>query len=98
MADVKEPESAMEPEHPSKPDSLADTEVIDDGGDAREKKPLSKRILGIIWDSLDKTPEERRFMRKVDLWIMTYICVAYFVKYLDQTNVCRILGKQHVSF
>lgn len=46
-----------------------------------------KRLLGIIWDSFDKPPEERKFMAKIDWWILTYCCVAYFVKYLDQTNV-----------
>ncbi|KAF4120880.1 Major Facilitator Superfamily [Geosmithia morbida] len=51
------------------------------------KRPLSKRILAIIWDSWDKTPEERAFIAKIDWWILSYCCVAYFVKYLDQTNV-----------
>lgn len=50
-------------------------------------RPLSKCILGILWDSLDKDLEERKFVAKIDWWILTYCCVAYFVKYLDQTNV-----------
>ena len=33
---------------------------------ARPKRPLSKRILAVIWDSLDKTPEERAFIAKID--------------------------------
>lgn len=56
-------------------------------GQPREKQPLSKRILGVIWDSLDKTPKERALIAKLDWWILSYVCVAYFVKYLDQTNV-----------
>ncbi|KAL1636281.1 hypothetical protein SLS56_001261 [Neofusicoccum ribis] len=57
--------------------------------DARgqQKKTLSKRILGIVWDSLDKEPTERAFVAKLDWWILSYVCIAYFVKYLDQTNV-----------
>ncbi|CAJ2505846.1 Uu.00g132400.m01.CDS01 [Anthostomella pinea] len=51
------------------------------------KRPLKHRIGAVIWDSLDKTPEERKFIAKIDWWIMSYCCVAYFVKYLDQTNV-----------
>lgn len=54
--------------------------------DYQPRRPLSKRILGILWDSLDKDPEERKFVAKIDWWILTYCCVAYFVKYLDQTN------------
>lgn len=53
----------------------------------RKRLPLSKRILAIVWDSLDKSPEERKLIAKLDWWILSYICVAYFVKYLDQTNV-----------
>jgi ACS family pantothenate transporter-like MFS transporter len=55
--------------------------------EAHEKKPLSKRILGVLWDSLDKSPRERALIAKLDWWILSYCCVAYFVKYLDQTNV-----------
>ncbi|KAI1385681.1 MFS general substrate transporter [Hypoxylon trugodes] len=57
------------------------------GGDGRQKDTITKKFLRIIWDSLDKSPEERRFIRKVDCWIMTYVCTAYCVKNLDQTNV-----------
>ncbi|KAI8268890.1 hypothetical protein K4K58_003676 [Colletotrichum sp. SAR11_239] len=56
-------------------------------GQRQSKLSLRKRIAGIVWDSLDKTPEERRFIAKIDWWILSYCCVAYFVKYLDQTNV-----------
>ncbi|KAK0386219.1 hypothetical protein NLU13_6056 [Sarocladium strictum] len=50
-------------------------------------KTLKTRILTVLWDSFDKSPEERRFIAKIDWWILTYCCIAYFVKYLDQTNV-----------
>lgn len=51
------------------------------------KKTLGKRIQAIVWDSLDKDPIERKLIAKLDWWILSYVCVAYFVKYLDQTNV-----------
>ena len=51
------------------------------------RKPLSKKVLRVIWDSLDKDPKERALVTKLDWWILSYICIAYFVKYLDQTNV-----------
>ncbi len=59
------------------------------GAESLHKSSWTKKILAIVWDSLDKTPEERKFLRKLDFWILTYVCVAYFVKYLDQTNVSR---------
>lgn len=58
------------------------------------KSPLSKRILAVIWDSLDKSPEERALIAKLDWFILSNVCVAYFVKYLDQTNV----SNDHILF
>lgn len=46
-----------------------------------------RRLAGIVWDSLDKSPEDRRLIAKIDWFILSYVCLAYFVKYLDQTNV-----------
>ncbi|KAF2741121.1 putative pantothenate transporter [Polyplosphaeria fusca] len=72
-------------------ESLEKGDVTIDGREVdlavAQKPPLSKRILAIIWDSLDKSPEERAFIAKIDFWILTYVCIAYFVKYLDQTNI-----------
>lgn len=64
-----------------------DEQVISEGELSQEKRSLRQKILRILWDSLDKSPEERKFINKADWWIMSYVCVAYFVKYLDQTNV-----------
>ncbi|GJC98514.1 pantothenate transporter liz1 [Colletotrichum higginsianum] len=44
------------------------------------KRSLRKRIAAVVWDSLDKDPEERKFIAKIDWWILSYCCVAYFVK------------------
>ncbi|KAI9666076.1 MAG: hypothetical protein M1821_004011 [Bathelium mastoideum] len=40
-----------------------------------------------IWDSLDKTPEERKFLFKLDSALVTFACLGYFIKYLDQANI-----------
>jgi ACS family pantothenate transporter-like MFS transporter len=66
------------------PRSTSDFEV---GSRTPAKKSLSKRIQAVVWDSLDKDPVERKLIAKPDWWILSYVCIAYFVKYLDQTNV-----------
>ncbi|KAL2212414.1 MFS general substrate transporter [Sarocladium strictum] len=69
---------------------VQDQEPLDDSSleqQTEAKRPLKKRILAVLWDSLDKDPEERKFIAKIDWWILSYCCIAYFVKYLDQTNV-----------
>lgn len=84
---------------PTPPGILADqkysdvqeTGLADDSSLERQSEtrlPLKKRILSVLWDSFDKSPEERKFIATIDWWILTYCCIAYFVKYLDQTNVC----------
>ncbi|KAJ9150802.1 Pantothenate transporter [Pleurostoma richardsiae] len=72
---------------PEKDTSSVNMSSAEEESTTERKLPLSKRILGVIWDSLDKTPEERAFIAKIDWWILSYCCIAYFVKYLDQTNV-----------
>lgn len=40
-----------------------------------------------FWDSLDKSPEERRFLFKLDAVVLTFASLGYFIKNLDQINV-----------
>ncbi|KAH8680785.1 pantothenate transporter liz1 [Xylariales sp. PMI_506] len=56
--------------------------------DAPKKTPLSKKILGLLWDSLDdKSPEEHRLVRRLDSCYLIWACFYYFVMYLDSTNI-----------
>lgn len=47
---------------------------------------LKKLFAPGIESSQDTSPEERRFVRKLDLILMTYGCLAYMIKSIDQTN------------
>lgn len=40
-----------------------------------------------LWDTFDKSPEERRFLFKLDAALMTLASLGYFIKYLDQVGV-----------
>ncbi|KAI5924146.1 pantothenate transporter liz1 [Camillea tinctor] len=40
-----------------------------------------------VWDTFDKSPEERYFLFKLDGVILTFASLGYFIKYLDQVNV-----------
>jgi hypothetical protein len=40
-----------------------------------------------IWDSLDKSPEERKFLFKLDAAVLTFASLGYFIKNLDQVNI-----------
>ncbi|KAJ4265962.1 hypothetical protein NW762_003935 [Fusarium torreyae] len=51
------------------------------------KQPIWRRVLGIFWDSVDGDPRDRRYIQKLDTYLFSYICLGYFIKYLDQTNI-----------
>lgn len=40
-----------------------------------------------VWDTFDRSPEERRFLFKLDAVILTFASLGYFIKYLDQVNI-----------
>lgn len=42
---------------------------------------------GAIWDTFNKSPEERRFLFKLDAALLTFASLGYFIKYLDQSNI-----------
>lgn len=41
----------------------------------------------IQWFSADDTPEERKFLLKLDLILVPYLLISYWVKNLDQSNL-----------
>lgn len=54
-----------------------------------ERKPLKRRIREILWDSFDRTPEERWFIHKIDFFILTWASLSYFSKNLNTNNVSK---------
>jgi MFS transporter, ACS family, pantothenate transporter len=56
----------------------------------KQKPTLGKRILGVLWDSLDdKPPEEHRLVRRLDSFYLIWACFYYFVMYLDSSMFSR---------
>ncbi|KAL1897953.1 hypothetical protein Sste5346_003805 [Sporothrix stenoceras] len=43
-------------------------------------------IIGLVWDSVEGDARNRRYVQKLDLFLFSYICFGYFIKYLDQQN------------
>lgn len=37
----------------------------------------------------EKTPEERKLIRKVDFFILSFCCLMYFFNYLDRSNLTQ---------
>lgn len=51
-----------------------------------QDKP-KRKWQSYIWDSLDKSPEERAFLFKLDLAVLSFASLGYLIKYLDQSNI-----------
>ncbi|PQE06288.1 Pantothenate transporter liz1 protein [Rutstroemia sp. NJR-2017a BBW] len=51
--------------------------------------PTSKlrTLQRYIWDDPSKPQPEKRFLLKLDLFLLTYSCLGYFCKNLDQSNI-----------
>lgn len=56
---------------------------------AEKKNSLRQRIKSIVWDTLDRSPEERRFLAKIDFFILTWAGLTYFSKNLNTNNICK---------
>jgi hypothetical protein len=47
----------------------------------------ARKWYRIQWFSDEDTPEERKLIVKLDLLIVPYVFLAYWVKYIDQANI-----------
>lgn len=54
-------------------DSDVNIVAVEDG--LSKKSSWRQRVLSVVWDSLDKSQEERKFIAKIDWWIL---CVLNF--------------------
>ncbi|KAI0205245.1 MFS general substrate transporter [Astrocystis sublimbata] len=79
-------------------DSEAKDLKVTDGGDSSGGDSINQEATTIaaapkrswksyVWDTFDKSPEERRFLFKLDAVILTLASLGYFIKYLDQVNI-----------
>lgn len=75
--------------HSSDSKSLASLQVDATDADSSQiaHTNVKRRWVSYIWDSLDKSPEERLFLFKLDAVLLTFASLGYFIKYLDQVNI-----------
>ncbi|KAF7563921.1 hypothetical protein G7046_g184 [Stylonectria norvegica] len=58
-----------------------------DNDDGKIQKVPNTTWKSYFWDTLDKSPEERKFLFKLDAVILTFASLGYFIKNLDQINI-----------
>ncbi|RMZ78714.1 hypothetical protein DV737_g3756, partial [Chaetothyriales sp. CBS 132003] len=68
--------------------SVAEAHVQTAQSDGIPVKVEPKRTWkSYLWDTFDKSPEERRFLFKLDAVLLSFASLGYFIKYLDQVNI-----------
>lgn len=56
------------------------------------QQPATKKVpwWSYIWDyDPGRTHEERKFVQKLDIYLITMLSFGYFIKNLDQTNIAN---------
>ncbi|RFU31160.1 hypothetical protein B7463_g5177, partial [Scytalidium lignicola] len=48
---------------------------------------FGRSVQRYVWDDPDKSKEEKLFLFKLDFFLLTYGCLGYFCKNLDQANL-----------
>ncbi|KAI0143720.1 MFS general substrate transporter [Xylariaceae sp. FL1272] len=71
---------------PSIGDRSSSEHTIDEGSDVVATKP-KKTWRSYFWDTFDKSPEERKFLFKLDAVVLTLASLGYFIKNIDQINI-----------
>lgn len=87
MSDI-EKTSVMAPEPDHKAAVVVEDDLQSDSSVLDTVKETPKRgWKSYLWDTFDKSPEERKFLFKLDAALLTFASLGYFIKYLDQINV-----------
>lgn len=46
------------------------------------------------WYAQSDSPEERKLIRKLDLLIVPYAFLGYWIKFIDQTNISEFISRK----
>lgn len=49
--------------------------------------PLPSRIKEFFWGKLPLDPKERRLLLKIDCFVLSYVCLNYWINYIDRSNL-----------
>lgn len=64
-------------------------EGFTNGGEKCDFKSLSalSKIKAVFWGSPPRDKRERRLLLKIDCFVLSYVCLNYWINYVDRTNL-----------
>lgn len=77
--------SAAHSDEKAQHDTPESDDAYSSSGITVQSKP-KRTWRSYLWDTFDKSPEERHFLFKLDAVILTFASLGYFIKYLDQVR------------
>lgn len=48
-----------------------------------------EKVQEVIWDGGHRTPEERKLVQRLDIYVMSWATFGYFVRLLDSGNISK---------
>ncbi|CCH46929.1 Vitamin H transporter [Wickerhamomyces ciferrii] len=54
---------------------------------SKEEPPKQPKTEFFWWHPPNQSSKEKKLVFKLDVFILTYTCLSYYVKYLDQSNI-----------
>ncbi|KAK7729817.1 hypothetical protein SLS53_009185 [Cytospora paraplurivora] len=81
--------TAPKTERPSQNISETSEGIHSDYVDGEEKRynGFWRSVQGFVWDDPNKPAYEKKFLLKLDIFLLSYTCLGYFCKNLDQANL-----------
>lgn len=73
--------------HSSNNDNSVEIKPWQRPGFLGRSRRVARGIQRYVWDDPDKSKEEKWFLLKLDIFLLTSACLGYFSKNLDQTNI-----------
>lgn len=70
-----------------KNDPKTPLKVLEEPGNRGSIRRMWRLVQRYIWDDPDKPEEEKKFLLKLDVFLLSYSCLGYFCKNLDQANL-----------
>lgn len=64
-----------------------ETETASKDNTTKRKRGFWHTVQRYAWDDPDKPAYEKKFLLKLDFFLLTYTCLGYFCKNLDQANL-----------
>lgn len=81
MSESTGPKAEKPSQNVSESTGYIQADFVDENGKGR-KRSFWRTLQGYVWDDPDKPAYEKKFLFKLDVFLLSYTCLGYFCKNL----------------